>query len=288
MPSVSKKQHNLMAAVAKSPAVAKKTKIPQSVGQEFLEADKGKKFGTGGDVNYTYGGKGQINKQRTRGGSIYGVQKNIPNENLNKYVGKKAGGEVKHEDIKMDKKVVKKAVAMHDKQLHGGKKTDLKGLKKGGTTTKTKRMFGGGMGMAGGAGMGAGKLPAPSATNAATNAAIGRATGITPPTRGSTSAQPPAAIANNPNIQRMQQSIRGMQNRPQAQAQAAGRAPARQMGSVRPGTTAGPNPLAGKKMPNQGRMAKGGLAAGHKSADGIATKGKTKARAVTMKKGGKC
>ena len=36
------------------------------------------------------------------------------------------------------------------------------------------------------------------------------------------------------------------------------------------------------------RMAKGGLTAGHKSADGIATKGKTKARAVTMKKGGKC
>ena len=35
-------------------------------------------------------------------------------------------------------------------------------------------------------------------------------------------------------------------------------------------------------------MASGGLAAGHKSADGIATKGKTKARAVTMKKGGKC
>ena len=36
------------------------------------------------------------------------------------------------------------------------------------------------------------------------------------------------------------------------------------------------------------KMAAGGLAAGHKSADGIAKKGKTKARAVTMKKGGKC
>ena len=36
------------------------------------------------------------------------------------------------------------------------------------------------------------------------------------------------------------------------------------------------------------KMASGGLASGHKSADGIATKGKTKARAVTMKKGGKC
>ena len=34
--------------------------------------------------------------------------------------------------------------------------------------------------------------------------------------------------------------------------------------------------------------AKGGLAAGHKSADGVATKGKTKARQVKMMGGGKC
>ena len=45
------------------------------------------------------------------------------------------GGEsMKHEDIKLDKKIVKKAVSMHDKQQHGGKKTDLKALKKGGCT----------------------------------------------------------------------------------------------------------------------------------------------------------
>ena len=48
MPSVSGKQHRLMAAVATNPAVAKKTKIPQSVGKEFMEADKGKKFKGGG------------------------------------------------------------------------------------------------------------------------------------------------------------------------------------------------------------------------------------------------
>lgn len=48
MPSVSAKQHRLMAAVASNPAVAKKTKIPQSVGKEFMEADKGKKFKGGG------------------------------------------------------------------------------------------------------------------------------------------------------------------------------------------------------------------------------------------------
>ena len=51
MPSVSKKQHNLMAAVANNPAVAKKANIPQSVGKEFLKADKGKTFNGGGMAN---------------------------------------------------------------------------------------------------------------------------------------------------------------------------------------------------------------------------------------------
>ena len=50
MPSVSAKQHRLMAAVATNPAVAKKTKIPQSVGKEFMQADKGKKFKGGGEM----------------------------------------------------------------------------------------------------------------------------------------------------------------------------------------------------------------------------------------------
>jgi hypothetical protein len=50
MPSVSGKQHRLMAAVATNPAVAKKAKIPQSVGKEFMEADKGKKFKGGGEM----------------------------------------------------------------------------------------------------------------------------------------------------------------------------------------------------------------------------------------------
>ena len=43
MPSTSKKQHNLMAMVANDPAAAKRVGIPQSVGSEFMKADKGKK-----------------------------------------------------------------------------------------------------------------------------------------------------------------------------------------------------------------------------------------------------
>ncbi len=50
MPSVSKKQHNFMAAVAKNPAFAKKAGVPQSVGADFLNADKGRKFKEGGDM----------------------------------------------------------------------------------------------------------------------------------------------------------------------------------------------------------------------------------------------
>jgi hypothetical protein len=48
VPSVSKKQHNLMEAVAHSPGFAKKVGIPQSVGKDFAAADKGKKFSSGG------------------------------------------------------------------------------------------------------------------------------------------------------------------------------------------------------------------------------------------------
>jgi hypothetical protein len=50
MPSVSKKQHNFMAAVASNPKFAKKAGVPRSVGEEFLTADKGKIFKEGGTM----------------------------------------------------------------------------------------------------------------------------------------------------------------------------------------------------------------------------------------------
>ena len=53
MPSVSKKQHNFMAAVANNPSFAKKAGVPQSVGKEFNQADKGRKFSKGGDTMAT-------------------------------------------------------------------------------------------------------------------------------------------------------------------------------------------------------------------------------------------
>ena len=56
----------------------------------------------------------------------------------------KKGGDVKHSDVKMDKKVVKKAVGMHEKQLHGGKKSDMSKLKSGGMACAPKKMAKGG------------------------------------------------------------------------------------------------------------------------------------------------
>jgi hypothetical protein len=50
MPSTSGKQHKFMEAIAHNKAFAKKVGVPQSVGQDFSNADKGKKFSKGGDT----------------------------------------------------------------------------------------------------------------------------------------------------------------------------------------------------------------------------------------------
>lgn len=50
MPSTSAKQRNFMAAVAHNPAFAKKAGVPQSVGKDFNQADKGRKFSKGGEM----------------------------------------------------------------------------------------------------------------------------------------------------------------------------------------------------------------------------------------------
>jgi len=65
MPSTSKKQHNFMAAVANNPAFAKKAGVPQSVGKDFTEADKGKKFGSGDGTRVDRQG---VNKPKTNHG----------------------------------------------------------------------------------------------------------------------------------------------------------------------------------------------------------------------------
>jgi len=136
MPSKSKKQHNFMEAIAHSEKFAKKVGVPMSVGKEFVEADKGKKFRMGGTTNPTRLG---INKQKTHHGSMQ-----MPNAMLNKYIGHKEGGLMKHEDMAQDmpmmKKVAKQEVKSHEKRMHkmasGGKAGQLS--KADGCATKGK------------------------------------------------------------------------------------------------------------------------------------------------------
>jgi hypothetical protein len=118
MPSTSKKQHNFMAAIANNPKFAKKVGVPQSVGKDFNNADKGKTFKKGGMMK-------PVDMKKNPG-----VAK-LPTAVRNKMGFMKEGGMAKA-DKKQDKAVVKKAVGMHDKQQHAGKKTNLSKLAKGG------------------------------------------------------------------------------------------------------------------------------------------------------------
>jgi hypothetical protein len=182
MPSVSKKQHNFMAAVAHSPAFAKKAGVPQSVGKDFTKADKGKTFKQGGDM-------------ATKSGS------------------------------------------------------------------KVKKMADGGMG-GGGMGGGAGGMPP----------------------RGMRQANRVAERMAN-------QATRAAQPAPMPMRPAP--MPTRPMGGMGGGMGGGGGDMGGgmggggmKRGGSVKKMAGGGLAAGHKSADGIAKKGKTQGKNVVMKRGG--
>lgn len=72
-----------------------------------------------------------------------GIKPSVGEEFLKADKGKtfKQGGIMKNADMMQDKKMVKRAVKMHDDQLHGGKKTNLSKLAKGGVAkTVTKEM----------------------------------------------------------------------------------------------------------------------------------------------------
>jgi len=121
-----------MAAIAHNPAFAKKVGIPQSVGQEFNKADKGRKFGKGGETRPDLQ---KIARQKTEHGKMDLFKKGGIMMHSEK-------GEMKG-DIMQDKKLIKKAFGMHDKQEHKGEHTNLSKLKKGGMAMK--KMATGGM-----------------------------------------------------------------------------------------------------------------------------------------------
>ena len=133
MPSTSKKQHNFMAAIAHSPAFAKKVGVPQSVGQDFNKADKGHKFSKGGSMatkgvnpfaRFEKSGKDTETKGKGKEGS-----KREEAFDRMQMKGMAEGGMT---DTAQDKAMIKKAFKQHDAQEHkGGTGTALK-LAKGG------------------------------------------------------------------------------------------------------------------------------------------------------------
>jgi hypothetical protein len=132
MPSKSKKQHNLMAAVANNPAFAKKVGISKSVGEEFMKADKTKKFKNGDLVEVDSDKNPGLSKLPTEVRNKMGYMKKGGMAKKKMKMGGMAYKEGGKADMAQDKKTVKKAVGMHEKQLHGGKKSDLAKLKTGG------------------------------------------------------------------------------------------------------------------------------------------------------------
>jgi hypothetical protein len=132
MPSKSKKQHNLMAAVANNPAFAKKVGISKSIGEEFMKADKTKKFKNGDLVEVDSDKNPGLSKLPTEVRNKMGYMKKGGMAKKKMKMGGMAYKEGGKADMAQDKKTVKKAVGMHEKQLHGGKKSDLAKLKSGG------------------------------------------------------------------------------------------------------------------------------------------------------------
>lgn len=144
MPSVSKKQHNLMAMVANDPKAAKRLGISQEVGKEFTAADKGMKFRKGGIP-------ADINKPKT-----HHTDGGVPNYSTRKVAGFNGGGMaeskamMKKEVEFMKKKGAPKSMIKHEmkeaKYAAGGvvKKTPTSkqmgnmGMKAGGCVKMSK------------------------------------------------------------------------------------------------------------------------------------------------------
>lgn len=161
MPSSSKKQHNFMAAVAHNPAFAKKAGVPQSVGQDFNEADKSRKFGKGGSAMAQLAAPSApaaAIKMRESGSRADLQRINSPKTNQGKNELFKKGGstmakmsekefEGSAKDLAQDKKLAKKhGMSFKDWEKSSmdekhDKQQSMKGLKRGG---KAKRFDEGG------------------------------------------------------------------------------------------------------------------------------------------------
>jgi hypothetical protein len=146
-----------MEAIAHNKAFAKKVGVPQSVGREFSNADKGKTFKKGGDTMASKMDPKMMAALMAAKRPAMPKRASMPQMPMRGRMGMdnqtgqagmpqpgtpammKKGGMAK-EDTKMDKTqdkaMIKKAFGMHDKQEHKGEHTNLSKLKKGGMTIK--------------------------------------------------------------------------------------------------------------------------------------------------------
>ena len=129
MPSSSKKQHNFMAAIAHNPAFAKKVGIPQSVGKDFNEADKGKKFGSGGETRPDVQ---KVNKPKTDHGKMAFFKEGGDMMNSKMKMFEKSGKDVEKKGMKEGSKA---DMAMDRKQMMGMKKGGMKKMANGGSAS---------------------------------------------------------------------------------------------------------------------------------------------------------
>ncbi len=93
MPSKSKKQHNFMAAVANNPKFAKKAGVPQSVGKDYVEADKMKgmkKYQAGGMEGQGYNDRLDESMGARNGPRMQGMEaRRDESEGMEKAMGKR-------------------------------------------------------------------------------------------------------------------------------------------------------------------------------------------------------
>ena len=131
MPSTSKKQHNFMAAVANNASFAKKAGVPQSVGKDFADADKGSKFGKGDN---TRADVQSVNQPKTNHGSMAlfkqgGTMASKMNAGFMAMIAKKKAG------AKTEMPMKKGGMA---KKMAKGGGIEIKGKTKGKMITMTK------------------------------------------------------------------------------------------------------------------------------------------------------
>ena len=125
MPSKTKKQAKFMAAVANNPKFAKKAGVPQSVGRDFVKADKGKTFQEGG---YMPGMKRDKRVLRNLDDEIYRI---APKERM----GGAEGRDARQERLRINKEKRFEKNKMNGMMM-GGK---VKGYMKGGKTSSARR-----------------------------------------------------------------------------------------------------------------------------------------------------